>query len=156
VNLGISKPIQAERAENPMPKNAADPIDEHLGKRVRMRRLMLRMSQSDLGEALDLTFQQVQKYEKGENRIGASRLQRISEVLQVPIVFFFEGAPHSRRRQNAQTAGLSPQSVADYLATVDGLKLTKAFMQIQDAKVRRSIVSLVEGIASNTTIGSSS
>jgi transcriptional regulator with XRE-family HTH domain len=156
VNSGISKPVQAESGGEPDAEEHSGPIDKHLGKRVRMRRLMLRMSQTELGEALDLTFQQVQKYEKGENRIGASRLQHISEVLGVPIVFFFEGAPHNRRQQNAQTAALSPKSVADCLSTVDGIKLTSAFMQIRDAKVRRSIVSLVEGIASHTNSGSSS
>jgi transcriptional regulator with XRE-family HTH domain len=84
VNSGISKPVQAESGGEPDAEEHSGPIDKHLGKRVRMRRLMLRMSQTELGEALDLTFQQVQKYEKGENRIGASRLQHISEVLGVP------------------------------------------------------------------------
>ena len=76
-----------------MPRSALDPTDKHVGARVRMRRLMLDMSQSQLGNALGLTFQQVQKYEKGSNRISASRLQHISQILQVPVPFFFEGAP---------------------------------------------------------------
>ncbi len=76
-----------------MAKKAPNPIDKHVGSRVRMRRMMLSMSQEKLGDALGLTFQQVQKYEKGTNRIGASRLQQISQILQVPISFFFEGAP---------------------------------------------------------------
>jgi transcriptional regulator with XRE-family HTH domain len=75
-------------------KKAPNPIDKHVGSRVRMRRMMLGMSQEKLGDALGLTFQQVQKYEKGTNRIGASRLQQISNILQVPVAFFFEGAPH--------------------------------------------------------------
>ena len=74
-------------------KKAPNPIDRHVGSRVRMRRMMLAMSQEKLGDALGLTFQQVQKYEKGTNRIGASRLQQISHILQVPVAFFFEGAP---------------------------------------------------------------
>ena len=76
-----------------MAKKAPNPIDKHVGSRVRMRRMMLGMSQEKLGDALGLTFQQVQKYEKGTNRIGASRLQQISQILQVPVAFFFEGAP---------------------------------------------------------------
>ena len=76
-----------------MAKKAPNPIDKHVGSRVRMRRMMLGMSQEKLGDALGLTFQQVQKYEKGTNRIGASRLQQISQILQVPVSFFFEGAP---------------------------------------------------------------
>src|ERR671914_1569018 len=75
-------------------KKAPNPIDRHVGSRVRMRRMIVGMSQEKLGESLGLTFQQVQKYEKGTNRIGASRLQQISKVLGVPIEFFFEGAPN--------------------------------------------------------------
>ncbi|MGH6853068.1 MAG: helix-turn-helix domain-containing protein, partial [Methylocella sp.] len=74
-------------------KKIPNPIDRHVGGRVRMRRVMLGMSQEKLGDALGLTFQQVQKYEKGTNRIGASRLQQISRTLDVPPAFFFEGAP---------------------------------------------------------------
>ena len=77
----------------PTTKKSPNPIDKHVGNRVRMRRMMLRMSQEKLGDALGLTFQQVQKYEKGTNRIGASRLQQIAHTLQVPVSFFFEGAP---------------------------------------------------------------
>lgn len=109
-----------------------------------MRRMMLSMSQEKLGDALGLTFQQVQKYEKGTNRIGASRLQHISQILQVPVAFFFEGAPG---QQKADGNAPSPAYVSDFLATSDGLALTKAFMQIKDAKLRRSIVNLVEEIA---------
>ena len=76
-------------------KKAPNPIDQHVGSRVRMRRLMLAMSQEKLGFALGLTFQQVQKYERGTNRIGASRLQQISHILQVPVEFFFEGTPNA-------------------------------------------------------------
>src|ERR1700687_2881724 len=112
-----------------------------------MRRLMLGMSQSNLADALGVTFQQLQKYEKGVNRISASRLQHISQILQVPVTFFFEGAPHVRGEHHAQTDAPFPQFVSDYLATPDGLHLTKAFMQIRDPKLRRSIVNLVEQIA---------
>ena len=94
-----------------MAKKAPNPIDKHVGSRVRMRRMMLSMSQEKLGDALGLTFQQVQKYEKGTNRIGASRLQQIAHILQVPVSFFFEGAPtcagptHGRHERSA-VAGL--------------------------------------------------
>jgi transcriptional regulator with XRE-family HTH domain len=121
--------------------------DEHLGARVRMRRLMLGMNQTTLGEALGVTFQQIQKYEKGTNRIAASRLQRMSHVLQVPVPFFFEGLPSNAATPGQQSAATSPAFVSDYLATLDGLKLTKAFMQIPNARLRRSIVDLVEQIA---------
>jgi len=131
-----------------MAKKAPNPIDKHVGSRVRMRRMMLSMSQEKLGDALGLTFQQVQKYEKGTNRIGASRLQQISNILQVPVAFFFEGAPDpiGGRAPGIKDAP-SPTYVADFLATSDGLALTKAFMRIADPKLRRRIVDLVEQIA---------
>lgn len=132
-----------------MAKKAPNPIDKHVGSRVRMRRMMLGMSQEKLGDALGLTFQQVQKYEKGTNRIGASRLQQISHILQVPVAFFFEGAPHLAGEAGVNGAGEapSPTYVSDFLATSDGLSLTKAFMRIKDAKLRRRIVDLVQQIA---------
>lgn len=123
-----------------------NPTDKHVGSRVRMRRMMLNMSQEKLGNALGLTFQQVQKYEKGTNRIGASRLLQISNILQVPVSFFFEGAQHLSRQLKANDAP-SPTYVNDFLATSDGLNLTKAFTDIKDAKVRRRIVDLIEQIA---------
>jgi transcriptional regulator with XRE-family HTH domain len=110
--------------------------------------MMLGMSQEKLGDSLDLTFQQVQKYEKGANRIGASRLQQISHILQVPVAFFFEGAPHAPGQSATNLSEApSPAYVSDFLATSDGLALTKAFMGIKDAKLRRKIVDLVEQIA---------
>jgi transcriptional regulator with XRE-family HTH domain len=111
---------------------------------VRMRRMMLGLSQEKIADALGLTFQQVQKYEKGTNRISASRLHRLAGVLQVPIPFFFDGAP-SQSRSGGKAE--SPNYVNDFLATHDGLTLTKAFMQIEDAKLRRCVVRLVESIA---------
>jgi transcriptional regulator with XRE-family HTH domain len=96
-----------------MPKDGAHPTDKHVGSRVRMRRLMLGRSQTQLGEALGVTFQQVQKYEKGTNRIGASRLQQISDTFQVPIGFFFEGVPQPHGEHHLQNGGPSPQFVSD-------------------------------------------
>jgi transcriptional regulator with XRE-family HTH domain len=126
-------------------KKAPNPTDKHVGARVRMRRMMLSMSQEKLGDALGLTFQQVQKYEKGANRIGASRLQQIAQILQVPVSFFFEGAPNAGPLlTDGMAEAPSPAYVSDFLATSDGLALTKAFMRIKDAKLRRRIVDLVE------------
>src|SRR3989337_1474607 len=98
-------------------KKAPNPVDKHVGSRVRMRRMMLSMSQEKLGDALGLTFQQVQKYEKGTNRLGASRLQHISDILQVPVSFFFEGAPILNQRATGMSEAPSPAFVSDFLAT---------------------------------------
>jgi len=111
--------------------------------------MMLAMSQEKLGDALGLTFQQVQKYEKGTNRIGASRLQQISHILQVPVAFFFEGAPNLADAADGMIDAPSPAYVSDFLATSEGLSLTKAFMRIKEPKLRRRIVDLVEEIAGN-------
>jgi len=130
-----------------MAKKAPNPIDKHVGSRVRMRRMMLGMSQEKLGDALGLTFQQVQKYEKGSNRIGASRLQHIAQILQVPVSFFFDGGPAAEGSRGV-SATASPDYLSDFLATRDGLALAKAFMAINDKKLRRCVVALVEEIVS--------
>src|SRR2546430_8237952 len=130
-----------------MAKKAPNPIDQHVGSRVRMRRMMLGMSQEKLGDGLGLTFQQVQKYEKGTNRMGASRLQHISQLLQVPVPFFFEGAPQLTGQSKGNGEASSPAYVFDFLATTDGLALTKAFIRIKEIRVRQRIVRLVEEIA---------
>ena len=130
-----------------MAKKSPNPIDKHVGSRVRMRRMMLGISQSTLADAIGLTFQQVQKYEKGTNRMGASRLQHIAQLLQVPVPFFFEGVPNLSALPKGMAAAPSTAYVSEFLATSDGLALTKAFMQIKNAKLRRRIVDLVEQIA---------
>ena len=130
-----------------MAKKVPNPIDKHVGSRVRMRRMMLTMSQTKLGDALGLTFQQVQKYEKGTNRISASRLQQSAHILQVPVTFFFEGGPSVPGAPHAKGTAPSPAYVSDFLATSEGHALIKAFTQIKDAKLRRRIVGLVEEIA---------
>jgi transcriptional regulator with XRE-family HTH domain len=119
--------------------------DKHVGSRVCMRRKMLKMSQTELADAVGVTFQQIQKYEKGTNRISASRLQQISRVLQLPISFFFEDPRGPAARTGAQQDH-SLDYVSDFLTTTDGLALTKAFMLIKDPKVRRRIVNLVREI----------
>jgi transcriptional regulator with XRE-family HTH domain len=129
-------------------KRSPNPIDKHVGARVRMRRIILGMSQEKLADTLGVTFQQVQKYEKGTNRIGASRLQEISKSLQVPPSFFFDGAPTGGVptelgfREEAAAA-----FVTDFLSTAEGLQLNKAFSRIHDAKVRRKILELVVALA---------
>jgi transcriptional regulator with XRE-family HTH domain len=129
----------------PLSTKSPHPTDKHVGSRVRMRRLILGMSQEKLADQLGLTFQQVQKYEKGTNRISASRLQHVCHILDVPVSFFFEQAPgpstHGRGFAEA-----SPAYVNDFLASSDGLALLKAFIKIDDSALRRSIVRLVEGI----------
>ncbi|MBA5776086.1 helix-turn-helix transcriptional regulator [Stappia sp. F7233] len=128
-------------------KKAPNPIDVHVGSRVRLRRMMLGMSQEKLGESLGITFQQIQKYEKGTNRIGASRLQHISTVLKVPVSFFFEDAPGTPQ-EAMEASGTQPTSyVVDFLSSSEGLSLNKAFVRIEDARVRRRIVDLVRSLA---------
>ena len=133
-----------------VPKKVPNPIDRHVGARVRMRRLLVSMSQERLGEALGITFQQIQKYEKGANRIGASRLQQIAKILGVPVEFFFEGAP-SGDIIMATGFGELPQSnfVSDFMATSEGVQLTRAFVRLSDAQVRRRLIDLVEALAAS-------
>ena len=123
-------------------KKKPNPIDVHVGGRIRLRRNMLGMSQERLGESLGITFQQIQKYEKGTNRVGASRLQAIAHILGVPVAFFFEDAPGGER-----VAGMAEDS-AEYVAevpnTAEGMQLNRAFVRISDAKVRRRILDLVK------------
>ena len=123
-----------------------NPTDKYVGSQVRMRRMMLGMSQGALADQLGITFQQVQKYEKGRNRISASRLQQMCQILQVPVPFFFDGGPQSAGRVGKGAEAPSPAYVSDFLAISDGLKLVKAFTQISDAKLRRCVVRLVEEI----------
>ncbi len=129
-------------------KKQPNPIDIHVGSRVRLRRMMLSMSQEKLGEHLGITFQQIQKYEKGTNRIGASRLQHIARVLQVPVSFFFEDAPGA---PGEQPTGMNEQEqtsyVVDFLSSPEGLQLNRAFVHIKHPKLRRRIIDLVKGMS---------
>src|SRR3979409_2192053 len=104
-----------------MTKKAPNPIDKHVGSRVRMRRMMVGMSQTKLGDALGLTFQQVQKYEKGTNRMGASRLQHIAHILQVPVSFFFEGAPSLSAPPKGTEAITSNAYISEFFTKSEGL-----------------------------------
>lgn len=128
-------------------ENLPDPTDTYVGARVRMRRLMLDLSQTHLADALGITFQQVQKYEKGRNRVSASRLQQISYVLQVPIPFFFEGLPTPKGASKQTADAPSPAYVSDFLATSDGLSLIKSYTRIKNPGLRRAIVNIVKSLA---------
>ncbi|MBL4892054.1 MAG: helix-turn-helix transcriptional regulator [Rhizobiaceae bacterium] len=137
--------------ENPKRPN---PIDVHVGSRLRLRRNMASLSQEKLGKQLGITFQQIQKYEKGTNRMGASRLQEIAEILKTPISYFFEDAPSTSMEQGeAGGSGFSEPSssdyVVDFLSSSEGLQLNRAFIKIADAKVRRKIIDLVKTLATD-------
>jgi transcriptional regulator with XRE-family HTH domain len=127
-----------------------NPIDRNVGNRLRMQRILLNMSQEKLGEALGITFQQVQKYEKGINRISASRLQQISQILNVPPSFFFQNAT-GKSTGGDETKGVSDisasQYIVDSLSTSEGLNLNRAFARISEPKIRKRIVDLVTTIA---------
>ncbi len=130
-----------------------NPVDAHVGSRVRLRRMLLGMSQERLGESMGLTFQQVQKYEKGVNRIGASRLFQIAKILDVPVQFFFEEAPHVGGDGGGAARGIAePDSEAfilEFLNSREGLELNRAFVKIADPKVRKSIVDLVRALSAS-------
>ena len=129
---------------------SANVIDRHVGGRVRMRRLMLGWTQERLADALGISFQQVQKYERGTNRIGASRLQLIAQSLNVTPSFFFEGSADEARQAQPGFAEES-DDVIDFMSTVEGLQLNRAFASIKDPKVRKRIVDLVMTLAKDHT-----
>ena len=122
-------------------------VDRHVGSRVRMRRMMVGMSQEKLGDSCSITFQQIQKYEKGTNRIGASRLHQIARILEVPVEFFYEGAPSDQGSGETPVGDGNARSMTEFLATSEGLELVKAFTAIKDQKVRRRIVDLARAVA---------
>ncbi|MDZ5700193.1 MULTISPECIES: helix-turn-helix domain-containing protein [Phyllobacteriaceae] len=126
-------------------KKRPNPIDVHVGSRIRLRRNMLGISQEKLGESLGITFQQIQKYEKGTNRVGASRLQAIASILNAPVSFFFEGAPGEDGAPGFGEEGST--FVTDFLSTSEGIQLNRAFVKISDPKVRRRVLDLVKALA---------
>jgi transcriptional regulator with XRE-family HTH domain len=129
-----------------VPKKQANPIDAQVGNRVRIRRMLIGMSQEKLGDLLGLTFQQVQKYEKGVNRIGAGRLYEISRILGVPIDFFYEGVASVPEPAGfAESRGAPP--VMEFVSSGEGLQLSLAFMKIKDPKVRKRMLDLVKSLA---------
>ncbi len=130
-------------AEN---KKRPNPIDIHVGSRIRLRRNLLGLSQEKLGESLGITFQQIQKYEKGTNRVGASRLQAIASILEVPVSYFFQDAPGGAVMEGIEEDN-STTYVVDFLSSTEGLRLNRAFVRISDAKVRARIIDLVRSLA---------
>jgi len=149
-DLGTSRARAPTLAKRRMTKSP-NATDVHVGRRMRMRRLMLQMSQEAFATKLGVTFQQVQKYEKGVNRVSASRLQQAAYILQVPVQFFFEGLPKtetsSKSREDASYALIS-----DLLSSPEGIALAKGFMQIEDRVVRRHIVKLVTQIGASDAV----
>jgi len=132
-------------------KKTPNPIDVHVGSRVRLRRTMQGMSQEKLGDALGITFQQIQKYEKGTNRIGASRMQQIAAALKVPVSFFFEDAPAPEGIVAAGMAEAGATSyVVDFLSSPEGIALNRAFVRINNPAIRRKIVEMVRTLAEET------
>lgn len=128
---------------------APNAIDTHVGSRISMQRRSKGMSQTTLAEGLGITFQQVQKYEKGTNRVGASRLQAIADILSVPVSFFFEdGSGGSATSRAIDTSG--SDEITQFLASAEGVALNRAFVKIQDAKTRRKFVDLLKSLAKET------
>jgi transcriptional regulator with XRE-family HTH domain len=125
-------------------KKKPNPIDQHIGARIRLRRNMIGMSQESLGEALGITFQQIQKYEKGTNRVGGSRMQAIAESLSVPVSYFFEDAPSATSTPDRFEA---TPTITEMAAMPDMHRMMRAFSQINDARARRSIVEIAERVA---------
>jgi transcriptional regulator with XRE-family HTH domain len=127
-----------------MATKSANPVDRHVGARIRVQRMVCGLSQTDLGKAVGVTFQQVQKYENGANRVSASRLQQIAKVLRAKPELFFDGVP----TMVGSNAGLKELAAIDkFISSRDGIALSQAFLKISGSKIRRSIVALVEQIA---------
>ncbi len=127
-----------------------NPIDKHVGARVRMRRIMVGMSQEKLGEALGITFQQIQKYEKGTNRIGASRLQAAARILAVPVNYFFEGASDDPAIGSGFADSQTPVYHSDGDFDSESRQLVEAFRRIREPELRRRVLELVESMAAAT------
>lgn len=125
------------------PRSATD-VDIHVGSRVRLRRKLLKMTQEGLGERLGITFQQVQKYERGANRIGASRLFDLARVLDVPVTYFFEGIGTPEAEQ-AEVHDETSATLA-LIQSPDGVELARAFAQIKAPKVRRRVIELMRSM----------
>jgi transcriptional regulator with XRE-family HTH domain len=132
-----------------MAKKQPSSVDAHVGSRVRLRRMLIGMSQEKLGELLGLTFQQVQKYEKGANRIGASRLFDISTILNVPVQYFFEELPNAAGVQYNGHGMSEPDRepfVMDFVSSTEGLQLIRAYTKVTDPRVRKRILELVKSL----------
>ena|SRR5271170_998324 len=131
----------------PSPMKTPNPIDAKVGARLRMRRLILEMSQTKVGEALDISFQQIQKYEKGTNRISASRLQQLADLLDVTPAYFFEDVSPITGRVCDSAQDKRQSQVADPLITSEGHQLSRAFAAVRDAEVRKNLLDLIVSLA---------
>ena len=131
----------------PQPKSNPEPVDVHVGSRVRLRRTLLGMSQDKLGKALNLTFQQIQKYERGANRIGSSRLYKLSQILDVPVSFFFDEMPPE---VTGKAAGFSEGGQQDFevgqLSRRETLELVRAYYKIKNPTVRKKLFEMVKAL----------
>ncbi len=125
-----------------------NPVDIHVGTRVRLRRQLMKMSQEKLGDQLGVTFQQVQKYERGTNRVGASRLWRISQVLDVPVSFFYDGLGEDAPQEEFAEGDQTP-IVYEFINSTDGVSLAMAVSKIKHKAVRRQILELARSLAEN-------
>ena len=125
------------------------PIDQHVGANVRQRRMFIGMSQEQLGEHLGLTFQQIQKYEKGSNRVSASRLWEISKILDVPIDFFFPNIGSNETDQRYETIGFQESNQAEFGDGTDSerLRLNRHFAKIKDKSLRKAVIDLAKSVA---------
>lgn len=127
---------------------SADEVDAHVGRRLRRRRTALGISQEQLGRALGLTFQQIQKYEKGQNRIGAGRLYRIANVLSVQVQYFFEGLGNGSDAPPSIASTMPEGEIKTFVASPEGRALSSGFVRIDDPTVRRRVIDLVSALAS--------
>lgn len=138
---------KAKTSDKHVVTRRADSCDAEVGRRVRSRRLECRLSQTELADKIGVTFQQVQKYEKGVNRIGSGRLQRIAEALEVPITFFFDASPHAAER--GSTTG--PDSVFELMQSSGSVRIVKAFHRIKSVKARTVLVQMAEEMARSSS-----
>lgn len=132
-------------------QKSPSPVDRYVGSRVKMRRMLISMSQEKLGDALGITFQQVQKYERGTNRIGASRLHRIAQILGVPVTFFYEGAP-SEGHAGEVRIDSAANEIVEFLGSAEGIALARAFLQIESAQHRWAVLDLCRALGKNLSL----
>ncbi|MBL4691180.1 MAG: helix-turn-helix transcriptional regulator [Rhodospirillales bacterium] len=147
-----TKTRNRQKSKRRLPPGVPNPVDIHVGSRVRLRRTLLGLSQEKLGDAVGLTFQQIQKYERGANRIGASRLFQLSNILDVPIMFFFDEMPTGLKTAEAQVIrGLQEQEQKtlelDPLARRETLELVRAYYKISEPRVRKRLFELTKSLA---------
>jgi transcriptional regulator with XRE-family HTH domain len=140
---GTSEAVMKDVQPGAVNKRSGDARDAEIGRRIRALRLERGLSQTDLGNLLGVTFQQIQKYERGANRVAAGRLQRVAEALEVPITFFYEGSTSGEDRGDVDTIDVG----LGFLETAGAVRLVRAFSRIRDPEMRRTVMELVEKIA---------